>query len=167
MKTEVFSQFFLSFFIFYVGFLSRGFTNHRTVGEGAGYFFNSSLTLPPVSQVPRHQPGDCCTGLTSAHSQQSDSNREPLVSKPKSLTTKLCALKESWNSALYRTYSVEKRSSERVYFSKSYYSFTIIALSIKYISNLHHKFYNNIFKMTPDRILLMLIFSHILMFTLY
>ena len=73
-------------------FLSRTFTNRRTAEEGGGHFFNSSLPLPPASQTRRHQPGDRCRGLTSAHSQQPDSNREPLVSEHKSLTTKLRAL---------------------------------------------------------------------------
>ena len=57
-----------------------------------GYLFNSSLPLLPASQTLRHQPGNYCRELTSAHSQQLDSNREPLVSKRKSLTTKLRAL---------------------------------------------------------------------------
>ena len=82
--------FFLLFF--YLGFLSRTFTVHETAGEGGGYLFNSSLLLPPASQALRHQPGDYCRGLTSAHSWQPDSNREPLVSERKSLTTKLRAL---------------------------------------------------------------------------
>ena len=76
-------------FFFYLGFLSRTFTNHRTAGEGGGHFSNSSLPLPPASQALRHQPGDHCGGLTSAHSQQPDSNREFLLSERKSLTTKL------------------------------------------------------------------------------
>ena len=83
------------FFFFCLGFLSQAFTNHRTAGEGGGNFFNSSLPLPPASQVLRHQPGDCCRGLTSAHSQQPDLNREPLISQRKSLTTNLHALKKS------------------------------------------------------------------------
>ena len=74
-------------------FLSRTFTNHRTAGEGGGHFLNSSLPLPPASQTLRHQPGDCCREFTSAHSQQPDSSRKPLVSESKSLTTKLRALK--------------------------------------------------------------------------
>ena len=36
-------------FFFYLGFLSRTFTNHRTAGEGGGHFFNSSLPLSPAS----------------------------------------------------------------------------------------------------------------------
>ena len=42
------------FFFFYLSFLLRPFTNHRTAGEGGGHFFNSSLPLPPVSQTQRH-----------------------------------------------------------------------------------------------------------------
>ena len=64
---------------FCLGFLSRTFTNHRTVGEGGGHFFNSSLPLPPAARTLRHQLGDCGRELTSAHSQPPDSNREPLV----------------------------------------------------------------------------------------
>ena len=84
-------QFFILIFFFYVGFLSRTFTNYRTAGEQRGHFIDSSLPLPPTSQTHRHQPGDYCKELTSSHSQQLDSNWEPLVSKRKSLTTKLCA----------------------------------------------------------------------------
>ena len=81
-------------FFFYLGFLLRTFTNHRTAEEGGGHFFNSSLPLPLASQTRRHWPGDCCRELTSAHSLQPDPNREPLVSERKSLTTKLGALEE-------------------------------------------------------------------------
>ena len=91
-------------FFFYLGFLSRTFTNHRTAREGRGHFFNSSLPFPYASQTLRHQPGDYCRELTSAHSQQPDSNREPLVSGRKSLTTKLRALK------LLGTQAVKKRN---------------------------------------------------------
>ena len=41
-------KFWVYIFFFYLGFLSRTFTNHRTAGEGGGHFFNSSLPLPPV-----------------------------------------------------------------------------------------------------------------------
>ena len=81
-----------NWFFVYLGFLSRTFANHRTAGEGGGHFFNSSLPLPSASQTFRHQPGDYCRELTSAHSQQPDLNRESLVSEHKSLTTKLRAL---------------------------------------------------------------------------
>ena len=72
-------------------FLSGTFMNHRSAGEGAGYFFNSSL-LRPASRTLRHQTGDYCRKLTSVHSQQLDSNRGPLVFKCKLLTTTLCVL---------------------------------------------------------------------------
>ena len=64
---------------------------------GRGHFFNSSLPLQPASQTLRHQLGDYCTELTSAHSQQPDSNREPLVSERKSLPTKLRTLNTNTN----------------------------------------------------------------------
>ena len=44
----------LSIYIFYLGFLSRTFSNHRAAGEGGGHFFNSSLPLPPTSRALRH-----------------------------------------------------------------------------------------------------------------
>ena len=72
----------------YLGFLSRTFRDHRTSEEGGGRYFESSLPLSPAAQTLRHQPGDYCGKLTSAHSQQPDSNRERLVSERKSLTTK-------------------------------------------------------------------------------
>ena len=38
-------------FFFYLGFLSRTFTNHGTAREWGRQFFNSSLPLPPTSQT--------------------------------------------------------------------------------------------------------------------
>ena len=38
--------------------------------EGGRYRFNYSLPFPPTSQTLRHQPGDYCRELNSAHSQQ-------------------------------------------------------------------------------------------------
>ena len=83
--------FFFSFF-FYLGFPSQPFTNHRAAGKGGRHFFNPSLPLPPASHTLRHQPGNYCRELTSAHRQHPDSNREPLVSEPKSLTNNLAFL---------------------------------------------------------------------------
>ena len=37
---------------FFLGFLSRTFTFHRTAGKGEGYLFNSSVLLPPASRAP-------------------------------------------------------------------------------------------------------------------
>ena len=65
--------------VFSMGFLSPAFTIHRTVGQGGGYFFNSSLPLPPASQTLRHQPSNYCRELTSTHSLQADLNQDPLV----------------------------------------------------------------------------------------
>ena len=61
-------------YIYKSGFL------HRIAGEGGEHFCNSSLPVPPASKKLRELP--------SAHSLQSDSNREPLISKHKSITTK-------------------------------------------------------------------------------
>ena len=44
----------ITIFFFYLGFLSRTFTIHRTAGEGGGYLFNSFLPLPPASQTLRY-----------------------------------------------------------------------------------------------------------------
>ena len=73
-------------FFFYLGFLSRTFTNRRTAVKGAWHFLNSSLPLTSSSQTLRHQPGDYCREINSGHSQQPESNREPLVSERKSLS---------------------------------------------------------------------------------
>ena len=80
-------------FFIYLGFLSRTFTNHRTAGEGEGHFFHFSLPLPPASQTLRQLTEDYCRELTSTHSRQPDSNRVPLVSERKPITTKLRAHK--------------------------------------------------------------------------
>ena len=107
----------LDIFFFYVGFLSRAFSNHRTAKKGGGYFINSSLTLPPASQTLRHYPGNYCRQLTTGHSQQLDSTQEPLVSKCKSLTTKLCALeynrmiKKFYFSSLFQFLKIFQRVS--------------------------------------------------------
>ena len=75
--------------LFYLGFLSRTYTIYRTAGEGGASFYNSCLPLQPASQTLRHQPSNYFRGLTSTHSQQSDSNWEPSVSERKLLTTEL------------------------------------------------------------------------------
>ena len=62
------------------------------LGEGRGYFFNSSLPPPSASQTVRHQLGDYDRELTSAYSQESGSDRKPLTFRNKSLTTKLRVL---------------------------------------------------------------------------
>ena len=103
--------FFLFLFLFY---LRLSFTNiHESNdcrGRG-GHFFNSSLPLPLASQTLRHQPGDYCTELTYAHSQQSKSNREPLVSERKSLTTKNLAFSPELFSSLNNTSNYSSSSN--------------------------------------------------------
>ena len=66
---------------FYLGFFSRTFTIHRTARERGRYLSNFSLPLPLASRTLRHQLRDCCRELTSAHSQQPDSDQELLFSK--------------------------------------------------------------------------------------
>ena len=44
---------YISDFFFYLGFLSRRFTTHRTAGEEGGYIVKSSLPLSPASQALR------------------------------------------------------------------------------------------------------------------
>ena len=60
--------------------------------KGRGRAFHQLLTTTSTcfTYTLRHQPGNYCRELTSGHSQQPDSKREPLVSECKSLTTKLC-----------------------------------------------------------------------------
>ena len=84
-------------FFFLSGFSFMNIHDSQDSRGRGGYLFNSSLPLPPASQTLRHQPGDYCRELTSAYSWQPDSNREPLVSERKSLTTKLHALKSRNN----------------------------------------------------------------------
>ena len=62
--------------------------SRERVGE---YLFKFSLPCPPASQTLRRQPGDYCKELTSTHSQQTISNRKPLVSERRSVTTELRA----------------------------------------------------------------------------
>ena len=42
------------YLFFYVGFLLRTFTNHRTAREGGRHLINSSLPFPPASRTLRH-----------------------------------------------------------------------------------------------------------------
>ena len=75
------------FFFSYLGFLSQILTNDRTVGEGGGYLFNSSLPLGLQTII--HWQDVYWIKLTSVHSWQQDSNRKPLVSERKSVTIRV------------------------------------------------------------------------------
>ena len=79
------------FFFFLSGFSFTTIHESRNcrAEEGGGHFFNSSLPLSPASQTVRNQAGDYCRELNCAYRLQPDSNRKPLVTKHKSLTTKL------------------------------------------------------------------------------
>ena len=46
----------LLLFFSYLSFLLRTITIQRTAGEGGGYFYSSSVPLPPASQTLRHSP---------------------------------------------------------------------------------------------------------------
>ena len=50
MQKSDFSKVANQLFFFYLGFLSRTFTIHRTAGEGGGYLYNSCLPLPPLQR---------------------------------------------------------------------------------------------------------------------
>ena len=54
MFRTLFECLMLSLFFFYLDFLSRTFTNHRTAWEEGGHLFISSIPLPPASQTLRH-----------------------------------------------------------------------------------------------------------------
>ena len=72
---------------FYLEFLSQTFMIHKKAGEGEGYFFKSSVPLPPLQ---RHLDTSQAITVKTLHiTWQPDSNREPLVSECKSLTIKL------------------------------------------------------------------------------
>ena len=49
MKTKLKRKRLVNLFLFYLGFLSQPFTNHRTAcSKGGGHFFNSSLPFYPL-----------------------------------------------------------------------------------------------------------------------
>ena len=68
-KSIIFFFCFVLFCFFYLAFLSRLFTIHRTAGERGGYLIFFFLPLPPASQTRRHQLGYCFRELTSLHRQ--------------------------------------------------------------------------------------------------
>ena len=53
-KAELAGFFFFFFFFYISGVFFMNIMTHMTAGEGVGYFFNSSLPLPPASQTRRH-----------------------------------------------------------------------------------------------------------------
>ena len=71
---------------FYLGFSFTNIHNSQGSREREMLSLNFSLSLLPNSLTLRHWLGNYCGQLTSAHSQL---NQEPLISKSKSLTTKL------------------------------------------------------------------------------
>ena len=112
---------------FYLGFLPRPFTNHRTAREGGGHFFNSSLPLPPASQTLRHWAGRLLH-RTYIYTQLA-AGLEPgtLVSECKSLTTKLRAqvntkyifrLSRSYRSPKQNFTAQKMKFSSKDFFSK-------------------------------------------------
>ena len=82
---------FWQFTVFFLRF-AFSFTNIQDSQDSRGrgsLLFDSSLPLPPASQIVRHQLGSYCKELTSVSSQQTDSNRESLIFERKSLSAKL------------------------------------------------------------------------------
>ena len=53
---------------FYLGFVSRTFTIHRTAGEGGCYVFYYSVPLLLALYALKHKPGNCSRELASPHS---------------------------------------------------------------------------------------------------
>ena len=101
-------------FLFYLGFVSRTLTNHRTAREGGGYFINSFLQLPPALQTLRQKLGNYCRELISTNSQEPDWYRKPLVSERKSLTTKLRA--QTLNSlSVFILFSNNRKKQKLIY----------------------------------------------------
>ena len=100
MRVEpIYQRYFSAFFFFYLGFLSRTFTIHRTADEGGSYFINSSHHFHPL---PRHLDISwvITAGSSPLHIASSRTRTGSLfISECKSLTTKL------------RTLNFEMRSS--------------------------------------------------------
>ena len=77
------------FFFIWVFFHEHSqYTEQQGKGEAVSNF---SLPPLPASQTLRHQMGDYGRELTSAHSQDSELNREPVASDRELLTTKVNA----------------------------------------------------------------------------
>ena len=74
-------------YYYYFFFYLVSFNEHSRITGLQGKGEAISLT-PHYHFHPLHRHLDYCRELTSAHSLQLDSNREPLVSERKSLTTK-------------------------------------------------------------------------------
>ena len=103
---EYFFDKFIFWEFFFLSFHTRPFTIPITAGKGGGYFFNSSLPLPPTSQTIRHQSGDYCSELTSAYSQQPDLNFLIIDHPIGGLLFKL--LHFYWHNVTYRNFSCRK-----------------------------------------------------------
>ena len=58
-------------------------------GKGKAISLTPLYHFLPIHQTLRHQPDNYCKELTSAYTLHPNSNREPLVSERKLLTTKL------------------------------------------------------------------------------
>ena len=142
--TKKIQEIFFSIWVFFHVY-SR-FTGHQGAG---GYLFKSSLPLPPTSQTLRHQPGNYCRELTSVHSWQPESSREPLVSECKSLIITLRALEgilsqvKSFVFKLVYKRSPPKQFPREFYqiFNSSSFKETSILYISKYIQDLKELFH--------------------------
>ena len=63
-----------TFFVFIWVFFHENLRFSGQQGEGGGYFFHSSLSLPPASQTLRYYLGDYWRECTSAHSRSRTGN---------------------------------------------------------------------------------------------
>ena len=105
---------------FALGFLSCIFTIHSTTGEGGSYL-NSLYHLHPLHRQ-----------LHISHSWQSDLNREPLVSKRKSLTAShephlaMLLFQDVWKDTSYMEWSLAYLSASRIKNSIRIYSKCIL-----------------------------------------
>ena len=76
------------FFFFYVVFLSRTFTNHRTAGKGGGYFINSSLPIPPASQTLTAESSPLHIASGRTRTERKSLTTKPLANNFNTLTLK-------------------------------------------------------------------------------
>ena len=89
-------------FFFYLRFVSRTFTNHRTAREGEGISLIPHYHFYPLHRHLELSRAITVEGqLTAAHTWQPESNWEPLVFERKSLTLSYAFLEASLSLTLF------------------------------------------------------------------